>query len=204
MDIAHVRIHNSVNHPFQVAPFDEVEVYEHGEEFALQNGYVRAAFNKDGLLQSMTTLDDKIKTDMKLEFVRYGTRRSGDKSGAYLFLPDGMAQVMPVENPYVRIIEGKIVSYVQVRLPYVKHTVTLKSSPDVDGTGLQIDNHVDIRNLNNVELAMRFSSSLDSKDTFFTDLNGFQMMKRKRMSKIPLQANYYPIPSLAYIEDQQR
>lgn len=78
-------------------------------------------------------------------FCRYGTRRSGDKSGAYLFLPDGAAKVMAVERPYVRVIQGKIVSYVQVHLPYVKHTVTLKSSPDVDGTGLQIDNHVDIR-----------------------------------------------------------
>ena len=70
MDIAHVRIHNSANHPFQVAPFDEVEVYEQGEDFGLQNGYVRASFDPNGMLQSLTTLDDKVKTDVKLEFVR--------------------------------------------------------------------------------------------------------------------------------------
>lgn len=72
MDIAHVRIHNSANHPFQVAPFEEVEVFEQGKEFGLQNGYVSAAFDENGLLQSLTTLDDKVKTDCKLEFVRYG------------------------------------------------------------------------------------------------------------------------------------
>ena len=61
--------------------------------------------------------------------MRYGTRSRGDKSGAYLFLPDGEAKVMPIEKPYVRIIEGKLLSFVEVHLPFVKHVVTLKSSP---------------------------------------------------------------------------
>lgn len=69
-----------------------------------------------------------------------------------------------------------------------------------DGTGLQIDNDVDIRQLDNSEIAMRFNTDLKTSDEFFTDLNGFQMIKRKRLAKIPLQANYYPIPSMAYIQ----
>ena len=64
-----------------------------------------------------------------LQFVRYGTRRSGDKSGAYLFLPDGPAKPIPVEGPLVRIVEGKIISYIEVVLAFAIHTVTLKSSP---------------------------------------------------------------------------
>ncbi len=56
--------------------------------------------------------------------------------------------------------------------------------------------------MNNRELAMRFDSGLESGDTFFTDLNGFQTIKRKRYTKLPLQANCYPIPSLAYIQDE--
>ena len=49
---------------------------------------------------------------------------------------------------------------------------------------------------------MRLSTGLASGDEFFTDLNGFQMIRRKRMlEKLPLQANYYPIPSMAYIQD---
>ena len=60
-----------------------------GEDFALQNGYVRAEFNANGFLQTMTTIDDKTKTPMSLEFMTYGTRSRGDKSGAYLFMPDG-------------------------------------------------------------------------------------------------------------------
>ena len=70
MDVANIRIHNSVDHPFQVRPFEEAQVFEIGEDFSLQNGYVRAHFNKDGFLQDLTTLDDKVKTEMKLEFIK--------------------------------------------------------------------------------------------------------------------------------------
>ena len=59
--------------------------------------------------------------------------------------------------------------------------------------------------MNNAELAMRLTSKeIRSGETFFTDLNGFAMIKRKRMSKIPLQANYYPVASMMYIQDDDR
>ena len=64
--------------------------------------------------------------------MRYGTRRSGDKSGAYLFLPDGPAKPIPVEGPLVRVVEGKIISYIEVVLAFAIHTVTLKSSPGMN------------------------------------------------------------------------
>lgn len=138
-------------------------------------------------------------------------------------MPDGKAKLLPIEKPYVRIIEGKILSYVEVFLPFVKHVVTLKSSPGkfnadpkkvlskslaktfnlflgADGTGIQIDNNIDIRKYDNTEIAMRLKTDLKTNDIFFTDLNGFQMMKRKRYSKLPIQGNYYPIPSMAYIQ----
>ena len=69
-----------------------------------------------------------------------------------------------------------------------------------DGTGLQIDNEVDIRRFDNSEIAMRLTTDMKTGDYFATDLNGFQMIKRKRLDKLPIQANYYPIPSMAYIQ----
>ena len=74
----------------------------------------------------------------------------------------------------------------------------------MDGTGIQIDNLVDVSQMNNAEVAMRISTDVDSGDDFFTDLNGFQMIRRKRLAKIPLQANYYPIPSMLYLQDDER
>ena len=148
--MAHIRIHNSGKHPFQVTPFEDAEVYEVGDVFALQNGYVRVEFDPNGFMQAMTTIaDDKVKTKVQVEFMVYGTRPRGDKSGAYLFLPDGEARPLGVNKPLVRIIEGKLVSYVEVHMPQITHKVTLRSSPGPDGTGLLISNTVDLHAMNN-------------------------------------------------------
>ena len=74
----------------------------------------------------------------------------------------------------------------------------------VDGTGVQIDNLVDVSQMNNQEVAMRISTDVDSGEEFFTDLNGFHAIRRKRLAKIPLQANYYPVPSMIYLQDDER
>ena len=44
-------------------------------------------------------------------------------------MPDGEAHVVKPESPLVRIVEGKVLSYVEVHMPWAKHTVTIKSSP---------------------------------------------------------------------------
>lgn len=49
---------------------------------------------------------------------------------------------------------------------------------------------------------MRLSTSINSSSEFFTDLNGYQILRRKKFKKLPLQANYYPIPTAAYLEDK--
>uniref|UniRef100_A0A0K2SXU0 Mannosidase, alpha, class 2A, member 1 [Echinops telfairi] n=2 Tax=Lepeophtheirus salmonis TaxID=72036 RepID=A0A0K2SXU0_LEPSM len=201
MEIANIRLYNTVKQPFQVKPFSDVGVFHQGAKFMLENGYVRTHFDENGILEAITTLDDKVKTDVRLSFVQYSTRNVGEKSGAYLFLPDGPAKTMRVESPIVEIIEGKLFSSVKVFLPQIVHYVRVMSSPGVDGTGLQIENIVDMRRYNNLEIAMRFDAAIDSKTIFYTDLNGFSMMERRRLSKIPLQANFYPIASMAYIQD---
>ena len=58
--------------------------------------------------------------------------------------------------------------------------------------------------MSNQEVGMRVVTDIDSGEDFFTDLNGFSVIKRKRRAKLPLQANYYPVPSMAYIEDDSR
>lgn len=48
----------------------------------------------------------------------------------------------------------------------------------VEGLSLDVSCLVDIRDHINKELALRFSTDIESDDTFFTDLNGFQVCSR--------------------------
>jgi hypothetical protein len=70
--------------------------------------------------------------------VRYGTRHSGDKSGAYLFLPDGPGRVSAVSKSPVRVVEGRLRAYVEVRQGWNTHRATLLNSPGVDGTSVLV------------------------------------------------------------------
>ncbi|KAK5967940.1 Alpha-mannosidase 2 [Trichostrongylus colubriformis] len=49
---------------------------------------------------------------------------------------------------------------------------------------------------------MRMDTNIESGNDLYTDLNGLQMIRRRRhLDKLPLQAHFYPMPSAAYIED---
>ena len=50
---------------------------------------------------------------------------------------------------------------------------------------------------------MRFRSSINNANsTFYTDLNGFQLIKRRTNDKIPLAGNFYPMPTTAVLQDE--
>ncbi|VTJ64963.1 Hypothetical predicted protein [Marmota monax] len=74
-------------------------------------------------------------------------------------------------------------------------------SPGIEGRSVEISNIVNIRNVYNREIAMRISSEINSQNRFYTDLNGYQIQPRMTLSKLPLQANVYPMTTMAYIQD---
>jgi len=205
LTVAAVKLFNTNTEPFQVDPFSSVRVLGSGEEFSLGGTHLTAKFSAAGLLQSITTREDGVTTPAVLQFWEYGTRSRGDKSGAYLFLPDGAGRARDMRRPLVRVVEGALRSCVTVEASWVRHSACLHNSPGTDGAAIAIQNDMDLtnENMNNKEISMRVSSDLQSGDTFYTDLNGFQMIKRKRYKKLPLQANFYPLPSLAYVQDSR-
>lgn len=199
--LSEIRILNYYGHvrpPLGFTP----EVSPTPTEFTLQNARIMASFNKFGLLKALTV--GKKTVPVHLEFAKYGVRKrtNSERSGAYLFLPDGDAVKIPLENVVVNIIKGPIMCSVIVQLPYIQHTVFLYNTTGADGMGIEIQNLVDISQMNNFELIMRLSTNINSSNEFFTDVNGYQMMRRKMLKKLPLQANYYPMPTMAYIEDK--
>ncbi|KAH1015266.1 alpha-mannosidase 2 isoform X1 [Dendroctonus ponderosae] len=197
---ADVKIYNQYGDVTALRGF-KVNVSERAEEFTFQNARIVASFNKLGLLKAVKIGSSIV--PVHLDFAKYGVAaRPVDRSGAYLFLPDGEASELKIENTVVNVVEGPVISSLTVQLPYVLHKATLYNSPGADGLSVELTNTVDIEETNNFELVMRMATNIDSKDEFFTDANGYQLVKRRRFKKLPLQANYYPMPTKAYIEDK--
>ncbi|KAL3885282.1 hypothetical protein ACJMK2_025366 [Sinanodonta woodiana] len=171
--------------------------------FAFENAQLKAEFSEStGLLQTVTTKFDGVKHDAQIGFFTYGTKVSKERSGAYLFLPDGEAKPIPFAAPLIRIIQGPVLSEVHVMIDMVEHVTRLYNSSGTEGSSVEVYNIVDIKGKNNLEVAIRISTNVKNPDgVFYTDLNGFQIQKRKTYSKLPLQANFYPMPSMAFLED---
>ncbi|ESO95060.1 hypothetical protein LOTGIDRAFT_188902 [Lottia gigantea] len=187
---------------------DEKHIKYFLEEFSIENDYLKVTFSKStSLITSIYDKDEEVEHQTKVEFVEYTTRRTGDKSGAYLFLPEGEAKVMLYRlPPLTRIIRGPIASEVNVFVPssVQVHVVRLLNSPGSDGRSVDIYNIVDIRNEIDKEIAVRVTTDINNEDRiFYTDLNGYQMSRRKTYDKLPLQANVYPMPAMMYIEDDK-
>ncbi|KAL0612654.1 Alpha-mannosidase 2x [Plecturocebus cupreus] len=139
-----------------------------------------------------------------MEFLVYGTHMSKDKSGAYLFLPDGEAKpYIPKEPPVLRVTEGPFFSEVVAYYKHVHQAVRLYNLPWVEGLSLDLSSLVDIWDYVNKELALCIHTDINSHGTFFTDLNGFQVQPWRYLKKLPLQANFYPMLVMAYIQDSQ-
>ncbi|XP_060083773.1 alpha-mannosidase 2x-like [Ylistrum balloti] len=177
---------------------------EKPEDFVLENSNLKAHIRgKTGFLQSVTTKHDNKKHEAEVTFLKYGTRGSKEKSGAYLFMPDGHGKPLDGVIPVIRIMRGPAVSEVTVYTRNVQHTLRLYNSPGTDGMVVDMSNLVDVRKEMNFELAMSIATDVENTDReFYTDLNGFQMLKHKTFDKLPLQANVYPMPAMAYIEDE--
>ncbi|KAE8618087.1 hypothetical protein XENTR_v10009274 [Xenopus tropicalis] len=175
------------------------------DDFHIENQYMQVWFSgTTGLLKSIKRAGEEQEQKINMQFLIYGTRTSKDKSGAYLFLPDGEAKpYTPKDPPVVKVTEGPFYSEVTCQYQHVQQVMRLYNLPGTEGLSLDISSLIDIRDHVNKEIAMRLSTDIQSEDIFFTDLNGFQVQPRRFFKKLPLQANFYPMPTMAYIQDEQ-
>uniref|UniRef100_A0AAQ5YTU4 Alpha-mannosidase n=1 Tax=Amphiprion ocellaris TaxID=80972 RepID=A0AAQ5YTU4_AMPOC len=152
-------------------------------------------------IQLWSSVETGLLQQLQVQFLWYGTRTgtNQEKSGAYLFLPgeDGPQ----VKSPLVRVSRGPIFSDITSCFQHFTHTVRLFHLDGHAGKSLEISNMVDIRSEVNRELVMRFVSDVANGNRFYSDLNGFQMQQRRTLLKLPLQANFYPMTSAAFLQD---
>lgn len=170
-------------------------------EISLRDEYTGqgASFAKNGLLKSISMGANTPSVPAHLEFRKYGVTNGAEHSGAYLFMPDGPAKSLldtttPTTDSVVLVSRGPLESSVATSFGFGVHQVLLRDY------GLEIQNVVDIVDYANSEIVMRINTNIES-DFFYTDLNGLQLIKRQRFDKLPIQANYYPVPSTMFIEN---
>ncbi|XP_036742744.2 alpha-mannosidase 2 isoform X1 [Manis pentadactyla] len=174
------------------------------EDITLENSFIKLRFGLSGLLEEMVNKEDGKRHEVKVQFSWYGTTSKKDKSGAYLFLPDGEAKPYVYTTlPFVIVQHGRLYSDVTCFFEHVTHRVRLYNIQGIEGQSVEVSNIVDIRKEHNYEIAMRISSSINSQNRFYTDLNGYQIQPRMTMSKLPLQANVYPMATMAYVQDAE-
>ncbi len=196
---AFVRLYNVQN--YKVPRNIRFSVYPPGSELiVLENDAYRVRFSpRTGLMHSITTKSKIMTTRINLQFLMYKSRGSG----AYIFYPAGPAVDNELSSrPVVRVIKGPLVSEIHVLQNLVHHTVRVYNITGPMTSAIEIENIVDIRQMDNKEIIMRLSSDItDHNNTFYTDLNGLYMTKRKKFSHFPAQASYYPMTSMMYLED---
>lgn len=183
--------------------FQIKEIQNGADEITIENVYLKLHFSAlSGLLEKMKTKEDDKIHQAKIGFTWYGTTNSKDKSGAYLFMPDGEAKpYVFTEPPIKRVTYGGIFSEVTCFFRHVTHTVRLYHMQGIEGQSFEVANIVDIRAEYNREIAMRITTDINSENRFYSDLNGYQIQPRQTMSKLPLQANVYPMTTMAYVQD---
>ncbi|CAL9124563.1 unnamed protein product [Musa acuminata var. zebrina] len=131
-------------------------------------------------------------------------------SGAYLFKPIGEAKPIIEEGGQFIISEGSLVQE-SFSIPKtmwkntpISHITRIYSAQNtVQQLIVEKEYHVELLGdeFNDRELIVRFKTDIDNKRVFYSDLNGFQMSRRQTYDKIPPQGNYYPMPSLAFMQD---
>ncbi|EEF44960.1 mannosidase alpha class 2a, putative [Ricinus communis] len=161
--------------------------------------------------------------DVKLGLLRKISHRNGYKnfvgeeigmysspeSGAYLFKPDGDARPIVQAGGNMVISEGPLLQevYSQPKTAWeqtpISHSTRIYEGDDaVQGLIVEKEYHVELigQDFNDKELIVRYKTDIDNRRILYSDLNGFQMSRRETYDKIPLQGNYYPMPSLAFMQ----
>lgn len=176
-----------------------------GDMAEIKNQHQTVVFDlKRGLLHKINHEDGAV-TAVEEELGMY----SSSGSGAYLFKPNGEAQPIVQSGGKMVMSKGPLVqeffSYPKTtwdRSPISHSTRIYNGENTTQEFIIEKEYHVELgdNDFNDRELIVRYKTDLDSKRVFYSDLNGFQTSRRETYDKIPLQGNYYPMPSLAFLQ----
>jgi len=170
-------------------------------DIVVENDYMKAAFSlKTGLLKTlhMKEMDNAVLSS--LQFLFY----TGHHSGAYIFAPAGPAEdYSEKEKISMKVFSGPLFTEVRLVRAFVTHWARIVHCDCLLAAAIELNTVVDLTAIDDKELILRLTSDVQSGSTFYTDQNGFNMMRRQRFSTFPVEANYYPATSAVFVEDDQ-
>ncbi|CAG9761788.1 unnamed protein product [Ceutorhynchus assimilis] len=140
---------------------------------------------------------------------------SSKPSGAYVFRPDTLSPIKKVSDTAAfEVYRGDLVTEVrQTFSEYVSQTVRIYANEkfvEFDWVIGPIKTEMNWPS-NGKEVISRFTTSLNSESTFYTDSNGRELMKRQRNQRPSWNvtvlenesSNYYPVTSKILIRDEE-
>lgn len=223
----------------QAAPtaYPRTRSKEVGQE-TVSNGVYEITYDTStGLLTSVTNVVSNITTDLSIQWGWYNSSVGGctdgstspqcspQKSGAYIFRPNSSTFFYPgdVQTPTIDVVQGDLVTEIrQTFSGWATHVIRLfkdQAFIEVEWTAgpIPIDTPwmpavaAGEDNIWGKELVMRYSTSIKSAGTFYTDSNGREMIKRQYNARgpsypplnvtEPVAGNYYPVNSMIALDD---
>ncbi|XP_047523943.1 alpha-mannosidase 2 [Pieris napi] len=184
----------------------------------LENDVMKLLVDRNsGFLRQVYRKDIRKKNIVDIQFGAYQSAQR--HSGAYLFMPDFDPPEKDVLTAYskgtsqdenVVIVSGPVSTEITTMyLPFLVHTIRIYNVDDPAlSHGIYVENVVDFESPpknRDTELYMRIQTNLQNGEVpeFYTDQNGFQYQRRVKVDKLGIEANYYPITTMAWIQDEE-
>lgn len=182
--------------------------------FTLSNAHLSVNFDTNGNILSVTNKDIGSTLSLQQQYLYYisntGDKVSGQASGAYIFRPASQtASNYSLGTPTVSIVNGSIVSEVRRYFqPDLAQVVRLYAGQDY----IEIEDvigPVDISDKLGKEIITKYTTNLNTQNTWYSDSNGIELLQRKlnyRPSwnftvEEPVAGNYVPIDAITTIND---
>lgn len=184
-------------------------------DIQLENHKFKILFNGNtGFMKTVTRKHSPKIMQCGVQFAAY--RSAQFHSGAYLFMPDPNERdiekdVLQQYKDQMSIIitSGSVSSEITVIYgPFLVHSTAIYHSEDSSfADAISLESTVDFESPpknRETELFMRIVSDVQNGEPpeFYTDQNGFQIQKRVKVEKIGVEGNYYPITTMAFIQDE--
>ncbi|KAF1770741.1 hypothetical protein GCK72_002564 [Caenorhabditis remanei] len=159
----------------------------------METPFLKATFDPTGSLQTVIKQNDKSKFDCQQSWHQY--REAG--GGAYLMrLHTNPKEV--TEFQWMRIT-GPLRHSVYQKSKNILQRTSIVNVEGPSGEEVDISMSIDITSERNTELMTRFSTNWEKPITF-TDSVGMQLLRRDYY-KMPVQNNYYPMPTAAVLQN---